>query len=280
MSKKKLSRSIIEGGRVSRNKWERRDSHNKQRASERDYCKAVINDVDNADVKEISKKVKVHKEFDDKLGGVVRWLAKQVNRPWDNVYSEIKTKFDVRTTAGRHVVEDHLIKSVEFPNDPWSVAYDLHEKTSYYPNHFYVDDEGILRVKTQIPRYNKAVKFETDKIAVWLNGRVVGQVGSVFYWFIPCGNWTWTCTWGKKPYYGWARLTYYYLSTRPTFNKDGQISGREEYWMSAFSPYSMRQGLKLSKEDLKFWHTIPEFYQTKVLERSPVYTYKVNKKDY
>jgi hypothetical protein len=48
------------------------------------------------------------KYFKDHLGPLKRWLASQVNRPWDKVYSEICEHNDVRST-----VQDHLRSHVE-----------------------------------------------------------------------------------------------------------------------------------------------------------------------
>ncbi len=49
MATKKLSRTVIEGGRHGYNKYERRNSNAEVRAEERDYIKAVMTDLDLAD---------------------------------------------------------------------------------------------------------------------------------------------------------------------------------------------------------------------------------------
>lgn len=54
----------------------------------------------------------VWKEFTDVLGPLRRFLQKQVGRPWDKVYSEIKRGIDGRKLTGRHVL-DHVAWEVE-----------------------------------------------------------------------------------------------------------------------------------------------------------------------
>lgn len=52
------------------------------------------------------------KWFDDHLQPLRRWLRKQVNRPWDKVYSELCATIDTRTTTGQHLLH-HLRQEVE-----------------------------------------------------------------------------------------------------------------------------------------------------------------------
>lgn len=56
--------------------------------------------------------------FRDKLAPAQRWLASQVGRPWDKVYSELRAQFDSRTIAGAHVVNDHMLGWVRRWNQP------------------------------------------------------------------------------------------------------------------------------------------------------------------
>jgi len=47
------------------------------------------------------------KYFDDLLSPLRRWLRKQVDRPWDKVWSELASGIDSRTVVGRHLL-DHV----------------------------------------------------------------------------------------------------------------------------------------------------------------------------
>ena len=51
------------------------------------------------------------KWFDDHLSPLKRWLRKQVNRPWDKVYSELVSTVDTRTVVGQHLI-DHVKSEV------------------------------------------------------------------------------------------------------------------------------------------------------------------------
>lgn len=295
MGTKNLARTAIEGGRTGSNKWERRDSHNSERASARDYCNKVRLDPESYEDFDIEEKDHVRKEFNDKLGPMYRWLASQCGRPWDEVRSEVSKTFDTRTTAGRHIVNDHLLSSVEeVPDYRYGRYYRGPEDstTSYYRHDFYVDDAGILKEKTVIKRrnYERPPAFNTQQIANWLSGRVVGQVGSKFFWFVPSDknkkrggeNRTWITQWGGSRGYYSNRygLHFYYLHRSPIYKYDEErhivyedgkpiILDYKETWQD--STPTFRQDRKLNDKEMAFWNTIPEYYQTKVLERSPTY---------
>jgi len=51
------------------------------------------------------------KWFDDHLSPLKRWLRKQVNRPWDKIYSELVSTVDTRTVVGQHLI-DHVKSEV------------------------------------------------------------------------------------------------------------------------------------------------------------------------
>src|SRR5258708_7704922 len=45
------------------------------------------------------------KYFSDHLGPLRRFLRRNVNRPWDKVFGELKAQLDDRSVTGRHVFE-------------------------------------------------------------------------------------------------------------------------------------------------------------------------------
>lgn len=294
MATKNLARSAIEGGRVGRNKWERRNSHTTERTSAREFCDKVKNNPDYADEDSfIKKKDKVHKEFDDKLGPMYRWLNRQVGRPWDEVRSEIAKTFDTRTTAGRHIVYDHLLQSVEVtPNVRLAYRrYPEGENTSYYKNDFYVDDKGVLCHKTYVRRRwsQKIPPWNTNQLTNWLGGRVVGKVGNKYFWYVPADRnqkhhgpaRQWVTGWGNYTgYYGSYGLTFMYLADAPIYKYDNNgrkekneegapiILGYEPQWYIATPPI-FRQAGQLNSKELEYWNSVPEYYQNKILELSP-----------
>ena len=134
MATKRLSRTAIEGGRSGYNKHERRQSYSDERARVRDELRKLLVDADLADDWGQPKRQKVGKSFADKLGPPKRWLRKQAGRPWDEVYSDLKRSFDPRTTAGRHLVYDHMLYWVDRGVD-----------LRFHHPELTIDNDGILR---------------------------------------------------------------------------------------------------------------------------------------
>jgi len=295
MSTKNLARTIIEGGRHRGNKWDRRNSHAEERAALKNYMAEVTLNPDNYDEYDVEPIQHVSKGFDDKLGPIYRWLHRQVGRPWDEVRSDISQTFDIRTTAGRHIVFDHMLTSVQVGEQRGRYYYGPEDTTTSYSDHdYYVDEDGILCKKRYLGRrrYREVVPpFNTNYLANWLNGRVVGQVGNKFFWFVPAtktpkrGGYAhiWKTVWGYRHYYyDNTGPQFQYLSYEVIYkqDKDGSVIIREDgskieidriaKWVNA-SPAALRQDRKLNPKEMDFWNVLPEYYRTKILEKSPTY---------
>lgn len=278
MSKKNLARSAIEGGRYGRNKWERRYSHTEERNAAREYCKQAIRDLDSTDEDLIDKKGKVYKEFRDKLSPMYRWLRAQVGRPWDEVRSEVFQKFDTRTTAGRHILFDHLLKSVETDSSPlrwWRLSHQAEDpETTHYQNDFYVDEDGFLQERRYISRRSRgSYGMNFEFVAKWLNGRIVGWEGNKYYWYTPSmkDGWIdeWKCQWSQ---YG-GKLTYLHREYQSVVNNDRGKSTFKAGWVEPHyfvsKNISVQQGDEFSDEDLEIWFQIPDYYRKQILEYFP-----------
>jgi hypothetical protein len=177
MATKRLSRTAIEGGRSRYNKHERRQSYADERARARDVLRKVLVDADLADEWGIEKRQKVGKDFADKLGPPKRWLRKQAGRPWDEVYSDLKRSFDPRTTAGRHLVYDHMLHWV-----------DRGEVLRWRRPELTVDNDGILRESPLTRRQHSEswrVYRERQRALRWMAGRKVIDYGTVQFWAVP-----------------------------------------------------------------------------------------------
>lgn len=265
MSKKDLSRSIIEGGRISHNKWERRNSSRVERVNERAFLKKIVHDPELVDRTVHEKRQKVRKEFGDKLSPIYRWLDSRIGRPWDEVYSEIKSKFDVRTIAGQHVIYDHLLASVD-RGETYS------RFGSYYG--YYVDPEGVLRYEVPSWRRHRRTgtppgkrKWPLQTIYKWANDRTVIVSGSEVFWGNPIGKVWRECSdqycvrkhvaSHKKvkvrvdpfKYIPASKLNY----DDPTQFKVATVEIRTCAGAKAYS-----QGKKLTAEERKFWDSILE----------------------
>ncbi len=275
MSTKKLSRSVSEGGRS--NKKYRKLSQSSYRASERQYLNDVSSDIDNYYDYDIEPRENQRDYSGCKISPVRRWINKQIGRVWNDVYSEIVQKFNNSIIDGRGI-KDYLKWMVDVNEDPSDIKYGLDHTTSSRRGQFYVDDDGILRNKKYVSPHwrRKLPKFDTTKIASWLNGRVVGKVGNKLFFFCPIdGNHKrfskqkqWKTEWKNG---GYSYLTWLYMYETPIYSKEkNELGTYDKKWQPAFIP-NFKQDRALNKEELQFWNSIPEWFQTKVLERSPTY---------
>jgi hypothetical protein len=175
MSTKNLARTVIEGGRAHHNRRDRRNSNGPVRANERDVSRHLLLSADLDDVV-YPRRVTVERWFHDKLAPAERWLGSQVGRPWNKVRSELFARFDTRTTAGRHILFDHLLSSVSNGRLPESRADD-----------FSVDRHGILR-RIVRKRVRQPWKWHLPEprsvLADWIAGRRIGERGERAYWFV------------------------------------------------------------------------------------------------
>lgn len=295
MSTKKLSRTVIEGGRHGYNKYERRHSHAEVRAEERDYLKQVMSNLDLADEIEIGEKRPVMKEFTDKLSPMYRWIEAQVGRPWDAVRAEVFQKFDTRTTAGRHITFDHLLKEIvetEYDNrgqiaDP-NIPKTTHRGRYYYSSYadYYVDQQGTLCKRDNSRRYRSAwylyqrVSDQEYKDAeAWLINRMVGLVDGKLHWFMPTEG-VWKASWFEpfKAYDTFTRheLVYFSLengmydvcspgliASLGAINMTGKAHG--DHWEKVAHPACFRRRGELTATEVKAFRSFKKKIQEDIL---------------
>lgn len=279
MSKKNLARSAIEGGRYGRNKWERRYSHNEERNAAKEYCKQAIRDPEAVDERDlIENKSKVYKDFKDKLSPMYRWLRAQVGKSWDEVRSEVFKKFDARTTAGRHILFDHLLKSVETESTPFPYYFRWDNlpndpQTSHRENDFYVDKDGFLQERRYISKRSRGYgPINHEFVANWLNGRIVGWEGNKYYWYTPAAKDGWIDEW-KCQWTQYGKLTYLHREYQSIINNDRGKSTFKPIWVEPHyfvsKNVAVKQGDEFSDKDLEIWFQIPDYYRKQILEYFP-----------
>ncbi len=202
MSRKDLSRTVIEGGRYYHNCYFRRASHAVERATTRAWLDRVAVDLDEADETAPPPRPRVHKLFRDKLGPAKRWLASQVGRPWDKVYADLCAQFDTRTVAGRHVVHDHMLHWVRRYDDivPYRARFEL-----------VIDAHGILRAPSWLGRSWRQLRRDADAFA---RGRFAASTHAGWWWWrrAPVGKRCTATAWWKCPekaHYDLAGTTYH-----------------------------------------------------------------------
>lgn len=244
MSKKKLDRTAIEGGRTGGYKIERK----KSLRDERHQAKGKLHDADGSDDPVFGKRKRtsywVDEKFKDKLSPVERWLDSQLGKSWDKTYSLMREKFDDRSTPGRHILFDHMLNQINRTGE---------REAGYFPYYrYYVDDHGILRKnpKSTYSRSNwKAIVEERVKIGEWLQGRLVGKIGEVLYWFEATTSTPnpISCVWK------WDGLYFVYQTKVGTSR-----------WYPRY-----RQGKRLEGKDVEFFSKLQDSNKEDLLKYSP-----------
>lgn len=169
MARKDLSRTVIEGGRRFSNSYFRRASHGEHRATTRAWLDRLRIDDDPDDDPRPLKRVA--KQFHDKLGPAGRWLRAQIGRPWNDVHADLCALFDTRTTAGRHIVHDHMLPSVRRWDEP----------TQYWSRReLVIDEHGVLRAS---PFANVSRKKLAAKGHALAQGRRAANTYRGWLWF-------------------------------------------------------------------------------------------------
>lgn len=179
MSTKNLARTVIEGGRHRHSRYFRRHTNAVERTRthqlERQLCSSQ--DPESA---YFPPRAAAYRGFDDKLGPAKRWLRSQVGRPWDKVRSELFVRFDTRTTAGRHIVFDHLLEEVS-----------PHRFASFQRQEFWISAHGILHYRSYDrkvyarARRAQALPEPEATLCRWLGERRVLEHGARLYWLVP-----------------------------------------------------------------------------------------------
>src|SRR5206468_1044207 len=122
-----------------------------------------------------------------------RWLWSHVGQPWDAVYAEIRAEFDTRTTAGRHIVFDHLLS--------WVVHHAAEHGWRRGGDYLVIDEAGTLVLgaprERRVSRWALAPgkrRWSQRELERWSAGRRVGLRGDLLFWFVPSTAGLQVCT--------------------------------------------------------------------------------------
>ena len=97
MATRNLARTVIEAGRTSGSKHDRRQRRRLDRRDARQYCRIarLSDDEGIAELDSAPVSVPGYISQEDKLGPALRWMRSKCGQLWDDVYSELSQKFCV-----------------------------------------------------------------------------------------------------------------------------------------------------------------------------------------
>ncbi len=181
MSTKSLAKSVIEGGRCGHYKADVYKRARQERAQVREYLRIVRRDPEVFEEHVEPVRQPEYPCFADKLNPIYRFLESRAGRRWSDVRAELFARFDTRTTPGRHVLFDHLLKDVSENSDPASPARRFAR--------FFVDRDGLLAkdpawYRRQM-RSERSERCNRAVVAAWMGERKIGRSGYGFTWFEP-----------------------------------------------------------------------------------------------
>ncbi len=160
MAKKHLVHTLTEGGRYYRSRLMERCNTRAERHEFKTALAYVKSNPDLADEIVVNRRDRLwENDSHFRSNPLRRWLKSQVGRAWDDVYSEIRSKFDIRGQDGR-LIQQCL---------RWDVT-KWHDNT----NHDYglvVCEDGILRdlgTWRSVNRY-RGPDYTTPKLVVSLH---------------------------------------------------------------------------------------------------------------
>jgi hypothetical protein len=179
MATKNLARTVIEGGRTLGYKLEVSRLARTERCEARTFLRAATVDAVSVEGVPAPKRGPVYREFNDKLHPVYAFLDSRIGKSWDRTRSLIVSRFDPRSTPGRHVLYDHILNQVSTGGEY------LFPKYQYF--RYFVDQQGCLQKGPPRQRTTNSWKpraeLPVEKVLKFLKNRKVGRQGARFVWF-------------------------------------------------------------------------------------------------
>lgn len=266
MSTKNISRSAVEGGRATRSSDERKESTNKERAQVRDWA-AHLDDFESERADLVPQRKKVRKEFTDKLNPCYRWLASRSGKPWSKVYKELKAKFDTRTLSAWHIVNQHMLTSVQG-------AGTLRDGEPVGEHRFYVDKVGLLRDRG-VNYHQKSQMYvdrqkEVSEAKAKLKGRGVWFVDKQAFWRLK-GPQAWViCSNPKR-----CKLKHKIVDETPRAVVEAYTNAVGSHRAFADSPHwriyisyhfddTWITGPRFTAEEVAWWKSLPPWLQSRL----------------
>lgn len=274
MSTKDKSRTALEAGTAKVSRYFLRLERKKQRVKRKQICKQITNDVELAE-EFFDPKSSVSKSFDDNVSFLQKYLQSKVGEVWDDVRSEIAKQFDGRSIAGKHILYDHILRSVVSSGTGYdkngNFYWDESVKVIYRfrIRDFYVDQNGILqevKIDTKLFKKIKDMSNTTDQklfeIDSWLRGRMIVQENKQLFWKTSSTG-LWKCELNREEYKR-SQLTLTYYIENYYYDLDKKLKSK---WEEAI-PFDFNQTSQLSNDDIHFFNNQNELIRDTILNFS------------
>jgi len=259
MATKNLARTIMEGGRRGYNKYERRYSNGVLRSKERDYIRNCIKDPEHSIDKAEPKRKKVVKEFYDRLMPLHRKVDRHLGKTWGELRGQINKKYDSRKLKDWHML-DHLYQMMFFGSKADS-------KLAYFAN--YIVNENDIIEEREYPTWKEYVlekkkKHEYldehwDEIISFLEkDRIAFDEKGVLHWYI-CDS----------------KHRYYFEFAPTSFHKIAVTFGKVLDGLNSATRLCFRKGPKLTRQEVNYFRSLPEFVQENILQMFESYIRKI-----
>ncbi len=110
---------------------------------------------------------------------VLGTIRKGIGKPWDDVYSELKSKVNLDYNGYRQVWWG-INKDVEIID---GVPYCCNRSYELSPGNFYIDNEGLVQV---VPNKPKTPFKKNDKYCTVIDGKEYWRILDIWYEVEPC----------------------------------------------------------------------------------------------
>lgn len=257
MSTKNVARTVIEGGRSTRYKMMRDQANRAARHEANASTRRMVYDPDVYDedpeiVEEIPVGCSQDEKHADKTKPALRLLHSRVGKGWNKTNTMLRDRFDDRTTAGRHVLHDHMFAIVG------QASYD-HRRYQ----EFEVDSHGVLRRDRRgvfdvewNPNFVKGFDYQT--CAGWLKGQKIAYVGKWLHWYRhPTPREV-----RSRAFFGWDGRLLHDVTRLPLFGNAGYGGAPDR------TPFV--QGDRLSIVDARHFFRLPLGVQREILANSKI----------
>lgn len=288
MGTKNLAKTLVDGKKYRNDDWDVK-SNKSLRAAERAYLTKVRLDPENFDEEFLEEKVQRHDgTVRNKSSAVFRWLNAQVGRSWNEVRKEIFEKFNEKSSTGRHLIYDIMLRNVVATNSGWdnrgNNLWDEKSSARWYwrSKEYFVNEEGILSHTDRKHHISSRISNEEyEFVGNVLNGRMIGYVDGQLHWFAPTEG-VWKASWivphdCKRNEYGYYSV---YMSTKLSYqlwdHGEHFIYNSGEYgsfwtkkdgwaWMPIEHPFSFRLRGTLSAEEIEWFNNLDERIKMEIL---------------